>query len=496
MSSCTRAKRFGFITILICIVFLCVSEPALGQTELIINGSFETGNFNGWTTTQPANPFRPWRVSGAGQGGGFPSVHTTQPQNGNFSAWNGFDAGDPVPAQFTIFQDVTIPAMNSAQLIWKDRVSWNMRDFPGSTQPRLYQVQIRNPSTGAILQTIYSFTAPQATAGDTGWKTHTANLSAYAGQTIRLFFLENIPQNFTGPGQFEIDSISLGVAIPKSRADFDGDGRTDLSVFRPSEGNWYLNRSTAGLAVYRFGIPTDVPVPGDYDGDGKADTAVFRASANPMDPDYYILNSNGFTVTGLSWGLPGDIPVAGGDYNGDGRTDLSVFRPSDQKWYVYNSGMATATVSNFGLATDIPLAMDNDGDGKTNLAVFRPSNNTWYVARPTGNPGTNFDAYPFGLDGDRLTPADYDGDNKDDVAVFRPSEGRWYARLSMTGNTAIITFGASGDIPVPGDYDGNGTDDYAVYRNGVWHVRLSTGAISQQGFGIASDTAIPAKYIP
>jgi len=128
--------------------------------------------------------------------------------------------------------------------------------------------------------------------------------------------------------------------------------------------------------------------------------------------------------------------------------------------------------------------------------VFRPSNNTWYVARPTGNPGTNFDAYPFGLDGDRLTPADYDGDNKDDVAVFRPSEGRWYARLSMTGNTAIITFGASGDIPVPGDYDGNGTDDYAVYRNGVWHVRLSTGAISQQGFGIASDTAIPAKYIP
>jgi len=240
-------------------------------------------------------------------------------------------------------------------------------------------------------------------------------------------------------------------AVPKSRADFDGDGKTDLSVFRASEGNWYLNRSTAGLAVYKFGIPTDVPVPGDYDGDGKADTAVFRASANPIDPDYYILNSNGFTVTGLSWGLPGDIPVSGGDYNGDGRTDLAVFRPSDQKWYVYNSGMATATVSNFGLATDIPLAMDNDGDGKTNLAVFRPSNNTWYVARPTGNPGTNFDAYPFGLAGDLLTQADYDGDNKDDIAVFRPSNGTWYVHRSTDGITQLVRFGTSGDVPVPGD---------------------------------------------
>ena len=149
----TKVKRFGFIIPLICLSFISGLKSVSAQTELVVNGSFETGNFNGWTTTQPATPFIPWRVTGAGQGGGFPSVHTTQPQSGVFSAWNGFDAGSPVPAQFTLFQDVTIPASNSAQLTWKDRVSWNMRDFPGSTQPRLYLVQIRNPSTGAVLQT-------------------------------------------------------------------------------------------------------------------------------------------------------------------------------------------------------------------------------------------------------------------------------------------------------------------------------------------------------
>ena len=69
-----------------------------------------------------------------------------------------------------------------------------------------------NPATGAVLQTIYSFSAPPATAGDTGYVTRTANLSAYAGQTIRIFFLENIPEVSTGPAQFEIDSITLTAA--------------------------------------------------------------------------------------------------------------------------------------------------------------------------------------------------------------------------------------------------------------------------------------------
>ncbi len=277
----------------------------------------------------------------------------------------------------------------------------------------------------------------------------------------------------------------------RSRLDFDGDGKTDISVFRPSEGNWYLSQSTAGFAAVRWGLSTDTLVPGDYDGDGKTDTAIFRASNDQAQPDYYILNSAGFTVSGVSWGLVGDVPVTG-DYDGDGKTDIAVFRPSSAVWYILNSGNGTNTVEPFGQSADIPLTIDNDGDGKTNLAVFRPANHSWYIARPTGTPATNFIQVPFGIAGDRLVPADYDGDGKDDVAVWRPSNGTWYILRSSIGAVRIVQFGVAGDVPVPGDYDGDGKNDQAIYRNGVWWINQSTSGVSVQNFGVTSDAPIPA----
>ena len=63
-----------------------------------------------------------------------------------------------------------------------------------------------------------------------------------------------------------------------TRADFDGDGRSDISAFRPSEGNWYLNGSISGFGVINWGLSTDRLVPADYDGDGKEDIAIYRPS--------------------------------------------------------------------------------------------------------------------------------------------------------------------------------------------------------------------------
>ena len=58
-------------------------------------------------------------------------------------------------------------------------------------------------------------------------------------------------------------------------------------------------------AFYQWGLSADVPVPGDYDGDGKADVAVFRPSTGI----WYIVNSSTGAAAFYQWGLTGDIPI-------------------------------------------------------------------------------------------------------------------------------------------------------------------------------------------
>jgi hypothetical protein len=325
--------------------------------------------------------------------------------------------------------------------------------------------------------------------------TNAANMNG----TWNLYVVDDLA-GFTGTiaGGWKLTFESADYACPfaaSPRADFDGDGKTDLSVFRPGEGNWYLDRSTAGFAVHNWGASGDILVPGDFDGDGKADTAVFRPSSTAGVPDFLVLNSSGLTSTGFEWGIPGDIPVVG-DYDGDGKDDVAVFRPADRNWYIRNSSNGSARIDFFGLPTDIPLAIDHDGDGKDNIGVFRPSDSTWYLARSTGAPETNFIAIPFGSSGDKVVPADYDGDGKEDVAVYRPSNGTWYVLRSSDGSVQFVTFGNSTDVPVPGDYDGDGKYDQAVYRNGQWWINRSTSGVNVAAFGVGSDIAVPAEYIP
>lgn len=280
-----------------------------------------------------------------------------------------------------------------------------------------------------------------------------------------------------------------------ARADFDGDGKSDLSVFRSSEGNWYLNRSTAGLFGVNFGLNGDVPMPGDYDGDGKTDVAVFRGDPTGQNPDYFILNSSDSTVSYHYWGLSTDTPLIG-DYDGDGKTDISVYRSSTGNWYIKQSSDGSFQSAEFGAAGDVPMFMDYNGDGRSNLTVFRPSTGTWYIARPTGIPSQNFDAIPFGTQGDMPVPSDFDGDHKDDVAVFRPSTGDWYSLFSLDNSFHSVHFGQTGDIPVPADYDGDSKADLAVYRDGTWYFDLTGSGFFGVNYGLPTDIPVPRRYIP
>ena len=140
-----------------------------------------------------------------------------------------------------------------------------------------------------------------------------------------------------------------------SPADFDGDGRTDLSVFRPSDGTWYVMLSGSNtFRAQQFGTSGDRIVPGDYDGDGRTDFAVFRQTA--QNGIWYVLRSSDNSVSAVTWGLPTDKPVPG-DYDGDGKTDIAVYR--NGTWYIVQSSNGQFTTQQFGASGDIPVAAAN-----------------------------------------------------------------------------------------------------------------------------------------
>ena len=316
----------------------------------------------------------------------------------------------------------------------------------------------------------FTWTAPAARAGKVSFYT--------AGNAA------NSDGNISGDYIYASSKATLsGSAI----ANFDGDVKSDVSVFRPSTGVWYsLNSTDGNFQAVQFGADGDKVVSADYDGDGISDFAVFR----PSNGVWYVLKSSGgFLIT--QFGADGDIPVVG-DYDGDLKADLAVFRPSTGVWYILRSSDGAVDIRQFGIGTDKIAQGDYDGDGKTDIAVFRPSTGVWYIWKSSDG---NFIITGFGLDGDKPVQGDYDGDGLHDIAVFRPSNGVWYLLKSRDGFSAA-QFGIATDRPAPADFDGDGITDISVFRDGVWYVLLSAdGNFAVVSFGSSGDIPVPGGYI-
>ena len=162
-----------------------------------------------------------------------------------------------------------------------------------------------------------------------------------------LYFVSNSPGGIGGPDLYTAVRVNVNRTSP---ADFDGDGRSDISVFRPSDGTWYVMQSGSNtFRAQRFGTNGDQIVPGDYDGDGRTDFAVFR----PSDRYWYIQRSSDNSLFAFQWGLATDKPVPG-DYDGDGKTDIAIYR--DGVWYIVQSSNGNFSYQYFGLSSDIPVA--------------------------------------------------------------------------------------------------------------------------------------------
>ncbi len=271
--------------------------------------------------------------------------------------------------------------------------------------------------------------------------------------------------------------------------DFDGDGKTDVSIFRPALGEWwYLKSIDGGNGAIQFGNSSDKLVPADYTGDGKTDIAIFRPSSN----EWFILRSENGSFYSFPFGSSGDVPVPA-DYDSDGKADAAVFRPSTQTWFISRSSGGT-TIQQFGAAGDDPVAADYDGDAKADLAIYRPSLGQWWLLRSN----LGIVVYQFGNSADKPVQGDFSGDGKADAAFFRPSTNEWFILRSENGTFYSFPFGAAGDIPSPGDYDGDGRADAAVFRpsTNTWFANRSTAGTLIQTFGQANDRSVPNSFVP
>ncbi len=294
--------------------------------------------------------------------------------------------------------------------------------------------------------------------------------------------------------------VTQAVAAADAPVDFNGDGRTDWVVARNTGGGasgqltwfWNINGAATPTAASAWGLQSDTLTPADFDGDQKDDIAVWRPGAAGV-AAFYILNSATSTVRVELFGQTGDNPTVVDNYGGTAADDVAVFRPSNGTWYYRTVANGPVTFVPWGATGDFVAPGDYNGDGTADFGIQRANagaGNFWIrlstgVAQPVVS---------FGLSTDFVITADFDGDAKTDIATFRGSTGTWYWKPSSGGADQQATFGLSSDTVAPGDYNGDGRTDLGVFRNGVFYVYSPTGgAVSYFTLGASGDR-VPAFY--
>ena len=382
-------------------------------------------------------------------------------------------------------------------------VAVNYAHRSSSDSEKEIRVQARLSATGRI-DVDYQDTFANDPAFDYG-ASATVGIAPVSGVSGEKLLVSHNSNNSSELGnrtalEFEVDG-------KKAHNDFDGDGLSDIAVWRPASGYWYILPSGTGFDYsghwsYQLGLIGDVPLTGDFDGDSKSDLAVWRPANGTW---YYRSSSSGYAqMLSVQWGLPGDTPLAG-DFDGDGTSDFAVYRPQTGAFYAllsssgFNrssalSGNPQAVLSiSLGGAGNDPLVGDFNGDGRDEFAAIWQLIRFWSVK---SSDNTLLFSLPWGEPGDTPLACDLDGDGASDRVMVRVNDKNlldWFTALAA-GGAQSTTLASLGDLPrCAGDFDGDGKGDPAVFRptSGDWFVRSSdSGGLLQFQFGLPGDIAL------
>ncbi len=200
-------KRHIVERIIIAALFLELSMTA-AEAAIISNGSFESGNFDGWGLADIAFPYRPLTVRPNGYNSGF---FTTQATDGVFSATHGFDG---IPSGvIRIFQDIGAVDTSSRFLEFDYRASWFFLEQGGLD--RTFSLNVYQAGTFNLLSTNEVLRALGGSKNlDTGSLGGRVDLSPFNGQNVRISFDAVIPEPSRGPGFLQLDHVRL-TSVPE-----------------------------------------------------------------------------------------------------------------------------------------------------------------------------------------------------------------------------------------------------------------------------------------
>jgi PKD repeat protein len=338
------------------------SLDCTGTENGIINGSFETGDFSGWIVSDLADPYWPLSVVGSGVRT-WPPFFTTVPTDGALVALTGFDGcpggsapgptknvSIPSPSEnISLAQDVSITPC-TALLMFDYRAAWDLIPF-GSALDRHFRVEVQPVGGGTTLQSWTILTAQAGTnVNDTGNKAGSVDLSAYVNQDVRIVFAWDIPECYTGPGQFQLDNVRLSSPVIHATS---GEGGSispagDIAVavgfgqkftFTPNEGYAVKNVTVDG---------SDLGYLSDFLFAGVVGDHTIHVTFFPLAPQSHPPVITSFTGTPQAGNTPlnvvfsataedpdgGDIIQYRWDFDGDGIFDAATTEGSISHRYV------------------------------------------------------------------------------------------------------------------------------------------------------------------